>query len=100
MSIGHLKLALHAAGTASGGTAVSQCVTVSEAPELTSRLSGPVDRGVMLVNLRAQSDPALLEALVRRLPAAAAPRTGRWRLALDEITAFRPAPPVPTYRDK
>lgn len=99
MLIGHLKLALHgdAAGT---GVAVAQSVTAEAPPVMTSRLAVPIEQAHLVLNLRTQADPALLEALVRRLPGVVGIGGGAgWRLTLDSIRAFRPAPPVPTHRD-
>jgi len=69
-------------------------VRTDDAPVLSHRLAEPLDVGRLLVNLRAEADPALLDRAVRG--------------ALTEIVGvgcevvhlehFRPGRPVPTHR--
>ena len=90
--IAHLKMVLlpHV-----GNDIASISLTRSDAhPEPVNRLTAPLDRGTLTVNLRAEADPDLLRTSVveaiASLPALKAEMT--------VVAAFRPGRPVPTHR--
>lgn len=75
--------------------AAANLVRSAAAPEVSHRLAEPIDAGRLLVNLRAEADPDLLErALVEALRDALAD------LAPEVVHCehFRPGRPVPTHR--
>ncbi len=89
--IAHLKATLAPSDREDLG-AVSITAT-GAAPSFTSRLAAPVERGELVVNLRAEGDPEVLEReLCDEIDAL--PQT----FELRERAAFRPARPVPTHR--
>jgi len=75
--------------------AAANLVRTADTPVLSHRLAEPLDVGRLLVNLRAEADPAVLErALVGAVAACAA---GRPHETLH-LEHFRPGRPVPTHR--
>jgi hypothetical protein len=61
---------------------------------LSHRLAEPVDIGRLLVNLRAEADPADLERAVR----SALDACGPLAVEILHLEHFRPGRPVPTHR--
>lgn len=92
--IAHLKATLSVEGD-DYELAAANLVRSAAAPDLSHRLTDPLDVGRLLINLRAEADPALLEAAVR-----AALGTIRGSLPAEVIHCehFRPGRPVPTHR--
>jgi len=64
-------------------------------PELRREMDGPLQRGTLLVNLRAEGAPELLAVTVQEA-LKNGPRGIRVRRVLEE--SFRPGQPVPTHR--
>jgi G3E family GTPase len=95
--IAHLKLSLQADGALEQGTAVVNLVRRDCAPEPGGRLDREISHGRMLVNLRAQTAPETLAAVLKESLARAAGVVLDLRTQLDGIECFRPAAPVPTY---
>lgn len=92
--IAHLKATLSLEGD-DLELAAANLVRSAAAPELSHRLAEPVDAGRLLLNLRAEADPALLEkALGEALAAVCAPLAPR----VVHCEHFRPGRPVPTHR--
>ena len=94
MEIGHFKMSLRGdkAGRKAGSSlAVVQAVRNGAPAELSQRMTGRVEEGELLINLRAEGAPAKLERIVARhlkgLPV-------RW----EGKAAFRPGQPKPTHR--
>ena len=92
--IAHLKATLSVEGDAFE-LAAANLVRTDAGPELSHRLADPLDAGRLLINLRAEADPAVLESALR----SALDALG------DELPAeivhcehFRPGRPVPTHR--
>ncbi len=78
-----------------GSLGVVNAVRNGQKPTLSRRLEGTVVAGEFLVNLRAEGDPEILEAVVgRHLDKARAAVRFVWR----EKCAFRPGRPVPVHR--
>ena len=78
-----------------GGLVDTALVRSAAVAELSHRLTDPLDVGRLLINLRAEADPAILEVAVRE-----ALETVRGDLAAGVIHSehFRPGRPVPTHR--
>ena len=53
-----------------------------------------VDRGELIINLRAEADPAVLESVTREAVAA----LSGVRATMDHLEQLRPGRPVPTHR--
>ncbi len=96
MEIAHLKMTLNPPGDPLELGAVNLVATGRE-PELSHRLSEPLEEGALLINMRAEADPAALDAAVR----AALERVSRafdLELVIDELRHFRPGQPIPEHR--
>jgi len=75
--------------------AAANLVRTDDLPVFSHRLAEPVDVGRMLVNLRAEADPSLLEDVVRRAARELEPAVS---CEILHIEHFRPGRPVPTHR--
>jgi G3E family GTPase len=75
--------------------AAANLVRTADSAHLSHRLAEPVDIGRLLVNLRAEADPADLERAVRAAVSAAAANVPH---AVIHLEHFRPGRPVPTHR--
>ena len=92
--IAHLKGTLSVEGDPYE-LAAANLVRTADEPILSHRLAEPVDVGQLLVNLRAEADPAELERAVRTAVAACVAGLPHEILHLEH---FRPGRPVPTHR--
>jgi G3E family GTPase len=75
--------------------AAANLVRTADSAHLSHRLAEPVDIGRLLLNLRAEADPADLEQAVRVAVSACAVHLPHEILHLEH---FRPGRPVPTHR--
>ena len=97
--IAHLKATLDA-GDASGRLAALSVTSGDGEVDLREALVDGVRAGELIVNLRAEGDPAILRAMVlAALETEAAARPG-CTLEVEHEEHFRPAPPEPTHRDE
>lgn len=96
--IAHLKMTL----TPEAGLpelAVANLVRNDFVPELGMQLEEPLAEGQLMINLRAEATPSLLESAVRTgLAVTAAAFAAIWKL--HDLEHFRPGKPVPTHRLK
>ena len=91
--IAHLKMTLDSKdGT--GTLSVVSLVGTDREPDLRESLLDRVDRGELVVNLRAEAEPAALEAVTRESLAS----LGRVRFTIEHLEQLRPGRPVPTHR--
>jgi G3E family GTPase len=93
--IAHLKMTLHAGDRLAAVNLVRNDVV----PELAIELGEPILTASLVVNLRAQAAPGVLEEALRESLAAMAGDPGSWSLELIHVEAFRPGRPEPTHRD-
>ena len=95
--VAHLKMTLTPQGDPYEIAAVN-LVRGDSAPELSHRLYEPLEDGELLVNIRAEVDPATLEeaTLAALEEAVAVSRSLLFRVA--HLEHFRPGMPVPTHR--
>jgi hypothetical protein len=95
IEVAHLKMTL--APDSGNDLAVGNLVRNRAAIELSHELAEPLEEGELLVNLRAEGDPAQLRKLVEeRLQNLA---TGqKLSVSVGHLEAFRPGRPEPTYR--
>ncbi len=94
LEIAHLKATLAVEGDPLE-LAVANLVRTADEALLSRRLREPLDAGRLLVNLRAEADPEVLERVVREVVAACAADRPHAILHLEH---FRPGRPVPTHR--
>jgi len=96
VDIAHLKATL-TSPDAADELAVVQAVDSERPAERRYGLDAPIESGELVVNLRAEGDPEILDAAARESIADAARAA-----SLDVVTAheehFRPSRPVPTHR--
>jgi Ni2+-binding GTPase involved in maturation of urease and hydrogenase len=100
VEVAHLKVALIAGGGAPHGRAERATIHLlrTDGPvEMPRELSGSIHAGELVVNLRAEDDPARLHALLLEAIAAAGRHFGTAITVQDEAH-FRPGRPVPTHR--
>ncbi len=93
--IAHLKMIL-AADPSGLELAAINCTRTDQQPELSHRLADPIDSGELLINLRAEAAPDLLDAAVRSMLDGL--RSRNIEAALTHSEHFRPGQPVPTHR--
>jgi hypothetical protein len=95
VEIAHLKMTLH--GHEPGDHATLNLVRTSGPAEMSRPLLHPIEMGDLVVNLRAEDDPARLYALlIDTIAATAADRGIRATVRVE--AHFRPGRPVPTHR--
>lgn len=89
----HLKMTLMPEGVGRD-LAVANLVRSGQPLELPYRLCEPLTRGTLLVNLRAEADPATLRGIVEQQFRS----SGGIDCTIEDLAAFRPGRPVPTHR--
>jgi hypothetical protein len=94
--LAHLKMTLDAPGA--GGLSAVSVVASGEEPDLRESLLGEIREGSLIVNLRAEADPDLLERWTRAGLAAVAETRSGLAFEVEHLERFRPARPVPTHR--
>ena len=92
-----LKLTLDSP-SAGGQLAVISLVGSDAEPDVRESLFDAVDGGSLVVNLRAEGDPELLERVTREALEAGLGAEPGLRAELEHLERFRPAPPVPVHR--
>ena len=91
--IAHLKMTLDSRdGT--GTLSVISLVGNDGEPDLRESLLDRMDRGELVINLRAEADPAVLESVTREVVAA----LSGIRATVEHLEQLRPGRPVPTHR--
>jgi len=95
-AIAHLKATLTSPDV-SDELAVVQAAGNDTAPEASYRFDAPIASGELVVNLRAEGDPALLQAVTRESLTEEAQQAGLTATVTHE-EHFRPSRPVPTHR--
>ncbi len=92
VEIAHLKMTLI---RRDGNDLAAVSLTRTDAdPQVTHALRAPLTRGDLTINLRAESDPDLLQHEVAAALQTLAPLTA----TRETLTAFRPGRPTPTHR--
>lgn len=97
VEVAHLKLTLDSP-SAGGQLAVISLVGSDAEPDVRESLFDAVDGGSLVVNLRAEGDPELLERVTREALQAGLGAEPGLRAELEHLERFRPAPPVPVHR--
>ena len=97
IEVAHLKMTLSPENAFAGEVAVINLVRSDFRPEFGQELDEPVTGGQIIVNLRAEGDPELLESIFREtLGSVSSPAC---TLSLEHLERFRPGRPNPTHRD-
>jgi hypothetical protein len=96
--VAHLKMTLIPDSGRLGEIAVVNLVRNDYMPEHSLRLKGPVTGGQLIINLRAETAPDALGAVVREALAASAKAFPTMKATLDHLEHFRPGKPSPTHR--
>jgi G3E family GTPase len=96
VEIAHLKMTLSPTD-AGNDIAVLNLVRTDGTPELSHQLAAPVQNAELIVNLRAEDDPAQLWARTEAALASAASEYGV-TVSIGQHEFFRPSKPNPTYR--
>lgn len=94
--VAHLKLTLMPDEDGSD-IGVVNSVRSDRAPEAAHRLHEPLESGQLILNLRAETDPERLRAIVLRAIAAVS-EGAPVRMDIEHLESFRPGRPVPTHR--
>ena len=94
--IAHLKMTLSPTDVGND-IAVLNLVRTDGTPELSHRLAAPVQNAELIVNLRAEDDPAQLWARLEATLASTAAEYGV-KAEIGQHEFFRPSKPNPTYR--
>ena len=81
-----------------GGIAVINLVRNDYVPEVSLALEEPVHSGQLVVNLRAESAPAVLRDAVQGALSELADRFGGLDARLEHLEHFCPGKPQPTHR--
>ncbi len=95
--IAHLKMTF-SPDESLGDIAAVSLVRSDYVPELSLTLEGPAESGQLILNLRAEADPAGLRAAVEAAVTALAVRWSGLRARLEHVEQFRPGRPTPTHR--
>jgi hypothetical protein len=95
IEVAHLKMTLAGDGALTD-TAVVNLVRNTFIPELSQRLEDPITGGEIILNLRAEADPARLKDIVEITTKTTS--NASWQADITHLEHFRPGKPVPTHR--
>jgi hypothetical protein len=95
--VAHLKMTLSPEGGL-GEIGVVNLARNDFVPELSMTLGESVEKGELIINLRAEAAPAFLGRVVRQSLGAAASAFATLEVQLDHLEHFRPGKPTPTHR--
>jgi Ni2+-binding GTPase involved in maturation of urease and hydrogenase len=95
--IAHLKITMDPEDSI-GELAVISVVGNDVVPELSHELEDLVENGQIILNIRAEASPEVLEQSLRKALAVLKERFPRVHLAVDHLEHFRPGKPEPTHR--
>jgi G3E family GTPase len=97
--IAHLKMTLSPDEALGGEVAVINLVRNDVVPELSQRLDEEVTAGQLILNLRAEADPVLLEGWLAEALGQLSSDCPGLALRVEHLEHFRPGRPTPTHRD-
>jgi hypothetical protein len=95
--VAHLKMTL-SPDDAFSDVAVINLVRNDGRPESSQELPDPIERGELILNIRAEADPQALRILVDQAIKRIGAKRPRISLKLEHIESFRPGQPRPTHR--
>jgi G3E family GTPase len=97
--IAHFKMTYSPDDGIAGELASINLVRSDSTPELGMELDEPSEGGQLIINLRAEGDPAGLMQAVHDSLAATTPKFASLTSTLEHEEHFRPGKPTPTHRD-
>jgi G3E family GTPase len=97
--IAHFKMTYSPDDGIAGELASINLVRSDSTPELGMELDEPSEGGQLIINLRAEGDPASLMQAVSDSLAATTPKFASLTATLEHEEHFRPGKPTPTHRD-
>jgi len=95
--VAHLKMTLDP-DTGLGGLAVINLVRNDYVPELSQALPDPLDRGQLIINLRAEAAPGTLRGAVEQSLASIVSSNAGLAAKVEHLEFFQPGKPQPTHR--
>lgn len=96
--IAHLKMTFSPDEALAGEVAALSVVRSDIVPELTLRLEEPVASGQLVVNCRAEADPAILKGALETALVSLKATFSKANFRLEHLEHFRPGRPQPTHR--
>jgi hypothetical protein len=93
----HLKMTLNSDDNPADLAAINLCGN-DYVPELSHELPEPIDSGELIINMRAEADPRLLNTAVNRAVIEAVEKTPTLFARMERSEHFRPRKPEPTHR--
>jgi hypothetical protein len=96
--IAHLKMTLSPDDALAGEVAALSVVRSDIVPELTLKLEEPITSAQLLVNCRAEADPAVLKSALEDGVVTLRKAFPFAEFRFDHIEHFRPGRPQPTHR--
>lgn len=99
--IAHLKMTLSPVDGLGDEVAVINAVRNDIVPELSQSIDEPIHEAELILNMRAEADPADLKYLVERELTAmqTAFSSTPMKVSIEHLECFRPGRPVPEFRD-
>lgn len=97
--VAHLKVTLRSPASVSEGLAIVNLVRRDAAADTARRIGQPIGEGEVLVNLRAEGAPEILEGALRGACFRLEKGLVGMRAAVGHLECFRPGRPRPTHRD-
>jgi G3E family GTPase len=97
--IAHLKMTFSPDLSLAGELASINAVRNDSPPEPGMHLDDPCESGILIVNLRAESNPEVLLPILQESLGALPGYYPKIQISLEHEEHFRPGKPVPTYRD-
>jgi G3E family GTPase len=95
--IAHLKMTL-APRDEGNDLAVLNLVRNDATVDMSHSLAAPVNDVELIVNLRAEADPAVLQSAVNAALGNVRTARPKWKVKVDHMEHFRPGKPQPTHR--
>jgi G3E family GTPase len=96
--VAHLKMTFNPDDSSVSDLAAVNLVRNDFVPELSQNVSEPVQNGELIINLRAEASPDLLDAAVRDALATTEKAFPTLKTAVNHLERFRPGKPNPTHR--
>jgi G3E family GTPase len=96
--VAHLKMTFSPEGSLASDIAAVNLVRSDFMPELSRNVDEPVQNGQLIINLRAEAIPDLLDTAVRDALTATERTFPTLKAAVDNLERFRPGKPSPTHR--
>ena len=95
--VAHLKMTLNP--TDEGNDLAVLNLVRNDAPaEMSHQLQEPLESGELILNLRAEADPQVLQSAVHAALDAARAAHAPWQITVEHMEHFRPGKPQPTHR--